>query len=24
MADGKEVPLEVQPGDVITVSESWF
>ena len=24
MADGKEVPIEVQPGDVITVSESWF
>jgi len=24
MADGKEEPLEVQPGDVITVSESWF
>jgi protein involved in polysaccharide export with SLBB domain len=24
MADGKEAPLEVQPGDVITVSESWF
>ena len=24
MADGKEPPLEVQPGDVITVSESWF
>lgn len=24
MADGREVPIEVQPGDVITVSESWF
>lgn len=24
MADGKEEPIEVQPGDVITVSESWF
>ena len=24
MADGKEAPIEVQPGDVITVSESWF
>jgi polysaccharide export outer membrane protein len=24
MADGKETPIEVQPGDVITVSESWF
>lgn len=24
MADGKEAPLEVQPGDVITVNESWF
>jgi protein involved in polysaccharide export with SLBB domain len=24
MADGKEAPMEVQPGDVITVSESWF
>ena len=24
MADGKESPIEVQPGDVITVSESWF
>lgn len=24
MADGKEPPLEVQPGDVITVTESWF
>lgn len=24
MADGKETPLEVQPGDVITVTESWF
>lgn len=24
MADGKETPTEVQPGDVITVSESWF
>jgi polysaccharide export outer membrane protein len=24
MADGREVPVEVQPGDVITVSESWF
>lgn len=24
MADGKDEPLEVQPGDVITVSESWF
>ena len=24
MADGRETPLEVQPGDVITVSESWF
>ena len=24
MADGRETPLEIQPGDVITVSESWF
>jgi protein involved in polysaccharide export with SLBB domain len=24
MADGKEEPVEVQPGDVITVTESWF
>lgn len=24
MAEGKEPPLEIQPGDVITVSESWF
>jgi polysaccharide export outer membrane protein len=24
MADGEETPIEVQPGDVITVSESWF
>jgi protein involved in polysaccharide export with SLBB domain len=24
MADGKETPVEVQPGDVITVTESWF
>ncbi|MBJ7327822.1 MAG: SLBB domain-containing protein, partial [Chthoniobacterales bacterium] len=24
MADGKEMPVEVQPGDVITVTESWF
>jgi len=24
MADGKADPLEVQPGDVITVRESWF
>ena len=24
MADGREEPIEVQPGDVITVSESWF
>ena len=24
MADGKEQPVEVQPGDVITVTESWF
>lgn len=24
MADGKEPPFEVQPGDVITVTESWF
>jgi len=24
MADGREQPIEVQPGDVITVSESWF
>lgn len=24
MADGKADPLEVQPGDVITVKESWF
>jgi len=24
MADGREPPLEIQPGDVITVSESWF
>jgi polysaccharide export outer membrane protein len=24
MADGKEVAVEVQPGDVITVTESWF
>jgi len=24
MADGKVDPLEVQPGDVITVKESWF
>jgi polysaccharide export outer membrane protein len=24
MADGKETPLEIQPGDVITVTESWF
>ncbi|MEX1045667.1 MAG: polysaccharide biosynthesis/export family protein [Chthoniobacterales bacterium] len=24
MSDGKEPPLEVQPGDVITVTESWF
>ncbi|MEI7864167.1 MAG: polysaccharide biosynthesis/export family protein [Chthoniobacterales bacterium] len=24
MADGKEMPIEIQPGDVITVSESWF
>lgn len=24
MADGKAPPLEVQPGDVITVRESWF
>ena len=24
MADGKAEPLEVQPGDVITVKESWF
>jgi protein involved in polysaccharide export with SLBB domain len=24
MADGKTDPLEVQPGDVITVKESWF
>jgi protein involved in polysaccharide export with SLBB domain len=24
MADGKTEPLEVQPGDVITVKESWF
>jgi polysaccharide export outer membrane protein len=24
MADGKEAPLEIQPGDVITVTESWF
>ncbi len=24
MADGKELPTEVQPGDVITVTESWF
>ncbi len=24
MADGREPPIEVQPGDVITVSESWF
>lgn len=24
MADGKEEPLEIQPGDVITVLESWF
>jgi protein involved in polysaccharide export with SLBB domain len=24
MADGKEPPIEIQPGDVITVSESWF
>jgi protein involved in polysaccharide export with SLBB domain len=24
MADGKEPPLEIQPGDVITVPESWF
>ncbi len=24
MADGKEAPIEIQPGDVITVTESWF
>jgi len=24
MADGRDTPLEIQPGDVITVSESWF
>jgi polysaccharide export outer membrane protein len=24
MSEGKEAPLEIQPGDVITVSESWF
>lgn len=24
MADGKDSPVEVQPGDVITVRESWF
>ena len=24
MSEGKETPLEIQPGDVITVSESWF
>jgi len=24
MADGKESPVEIQPGDVITVTESWF
>ncbi|MFZ4483484.1 MAG: polysaccharide biosynthesis/export family protein [Chthoniobacterales bacterium] len=24
MADGKEAAVEVQPGDVITVTESWF
>lgn len=24
MADGKAPPIEVQPGDVITVKESWF
>jgi len=24
MADGKVPPLEVQPGDVITIQESWF
>lgn len=24
MADGKEPPVEVQPGDIITVTESWF
>ena len=24
MSEGKEPPLEIQPGDVITVSESWF
>lgn len=24
MADGREPPFEVQPGDVITVTESWF
>lgn len=24
MADGKTPPIEVQPGDVITVRESWF
>ena len=24
MSDGREAPIEVQPGDVITVSESWF
>lgn len=24
MADGKEEPVEIQPGDVITVTESWF
>jgi len=24
MADGRETPLEIQPGDVITVKESWF
>jgi protein involved in polysaccharide export with SLBB domain len=24
MADGKAPPLEVQPGDVITIKESWF
>jgi len=24
MADGREAPVEVQPGDIITVTESWF
>ncbi len=24
MSEGKEPPIEIQPGDVITVSESWF